>query len=201
MYFVPASGSLAHFFESEENFRQLYPRPVQQLDAMHWSPLSVIEKAAAFLAANKGAKILDIGSGSGKFCLAGSYYQSDAFFYGVEQRKNLVDHARHAAERSGMTRVQFVHKDFTRLDLTQFDHFYFYNSFFEHLVHTDKIDDSIAYDPGLYDYYSKYLYSQLKMMPAGTRVVTYCSWNEEIPPGYELIRTGLNNFLKFWIKK
>jgi len=201
MYFVPASGELAHFFESEENFRQLYPPPVQQLDSIHWSPLSVIEQAAGFLGAKKGAKILDIGSGSGKFCLAGAFYQRTAFFYGVEQRKYLVDHARHAAERSGMTRVRFAHKDFTKVDLARFNHFYFYNSFFENLVHTDKIDDSIAYDPALYHYYSRYLCKQLDKMPPGTKVVTYCSWDDEIPPGYELIATNLNHLLKFWKKR
>jgi len=201
MYFVPTSGKLAHFFESEENFLQLYPVPVQQLDAMHWSPLAVIELAADFLGAKKGAKILDIGSGVGKFCLASAYYRPAAFFYGVEQRKYLVDHARLAAERSGMTHVRFVHKDFTQLDLAHFDHFYFYNSFFENLAKSDKIDESIAFDPGLYHYYSNYLSKQLDKMPPGTKVVTYCSWDDEIPPGYELKATDMNHLLKFWIKR
>jgi len=201
MYFVPASGKLAHFFESEDNFRQLYPAPVQQLDAIHWSPLAVIEMAVAFYGRKKGAKILDIGSGVGKFCLAGAFYQPAAFFYGVEQRKYLVDHARQAAQRSGMTHVRFAHKDFTRMDLTRFDHFYFYNSFFENLVHSDKVDDSIAYDPELYNYYSQYLRRELDRMPPGTKVVTYCSWDDEIPPAYQLKATNLNHLLKFWIKQ
>jgi len=32
---------------------------------------------------------LDIGSGVGKFCLAGAYYKPSASFFGVEQRKDL----------------------------------------------------------------------------------------------------------------
>lgn len=201
MYFVPASGKLAHFLESEENFRHLYPPPVQHLDKMHWSPLRVVHKAVAFLAARKGAKILDIGSGAGKFCLAGAYYRPHAHFFGVEQRKYLVDHARKAAAIAGSTNVSFLHKNFTQMDLTRFDHFYFYNSFFENLVDSDKIDDSIAYDPGLYHYYSSYLYRELDRLPPGTKIVTYCSWDDEIPPGYHLKGTSLNHLLKFWIKQ
>jgi len=201
MYFVQASGGLAHFFESEESFCQLYPPALRQLDKVHWSPLDVIRKASAFLASEKGVKILDIGSGIGKFCLAGSYFRPHASFFGVEQRRYLVDHAVRAAEKSGMTNVRFIHKDFTGMELTRFDHFYFYNSFFENLVESDKIDDSIAHDPGLYHYYTSYLYRELNKMPAGTKVVTYCSWNDEIPPGYQLKATSLKHLLKFWIKR
>ena len=43
---------------------------IQQLDKIHWSPLSIIYSATQFLAHKEEVKILDIGSGSGKFCLA-----------------------------------------------------------------------------------------------------------------------------------
>jgi hypothetical protein len=178
----------------------LYPVSIQQLDSIHWSPLPVIYEATRFLAGEKGTTILDIGSGSGKFCLTGSHLRPHAFFYGVEQRKSLVDQANQVKMLLDLRNVQFIHKDFTQLNLKAFDSFYFYNSFFENLPGTQKIDDSLEYSTELYLYYSQYLSKQLEGMNAGTRVATYCSWDDEIPSGYALAETHMEGLLKFWIK-
>jgi len=201
MSFVPTSQYLEHIFESEQSFCQLYPLSVQRLDKLHWSPLTIIYKSVQFLANRNNAKILDIGSGTGKFCLAGAYYKPNAAFYGVEQRQYLIGHAESAKEKLGRLKVQFMHKNFTQLNLKEFNGFYFYNSFFESIPGTEKIDDSIAYSPELYHYYSRYLSRELDEMPTGTRVATYCSWDDEIPPSYRLIETDMDQLLKFWEKQ
>jgi hypothetical protein len=201
MPFVPTSNYLDNYFSEESHFCQLYALPVQQLDKKHWSSLRVVNQAVKFLVNKPEAKILDIGSGSGKFCLAGAYYKPSAFFYGVEQRQHLVDAAESVRVVLGLPNVHFMHCNFTQLNLKQYDHFYFYNAFFENLDGTDKIDEKIAYSNELYNYYSHYLYKQLENMPAGTRVVTYCSWDDEIPPDYKLVEIHLDNLLKFWEKR
>ena len=198
---ITTTTSLNAWFEDEANFRNLYPPPMQQLDALHWSPLQIIHQAAQFLANREGVKILDIGSGIGKFCLAGAYYRPAAFFDGVEQREDLVEQAEAVRGLLGLRNAHFIHRNFTQLNLKQYDHFYFYNSFFENLSGTDKIDDSIAYTRELYNYYSYYLYKQLEEMPVGTRIVTYCSWGDEIPPGYGLAEAHFDSLLKCWIKR
>ena len=86
------------WFASDEQFNQLYPLSIQALARRHWTPLSVARKAAGFLAAENNVRILDIGSGVGKFCLAAAYYKPKAFYYGIEQRKSLVSHAEKARE-------------------------------------------------------------------------------------------------------
>lgn len=187
--------------EDELDLMPLYPVSTQQLDSVHWSPLSVIYKATQFLAGREGCGILDIGSGSGKFCLTGSYLQPDAVFYGVEQRKSLVDQANQVKELLDRPNVHFLHNDFTQLDLQAFDSFYFYNSFFENLPGSSKIDDSIEYSTELYLYYSQYMSKQLEGMKPGTKIATYCSWNDEIPPDYLLMETHMEGLLKFWIKE
>ena len=184
----------------EQGLRQLFPLPIQQLDRIHWSPLNIIYKATEFLAYKKDIKILDIGSGCGKFCLAASYCKPSAVFTGVEQRLSLVEHAQRAKERSGRPNVNFIHGNFTQVDLRRFEGFYFYNSFFENVTGADKIDDTIAYSLELYRYYSRYLFRGLYDMPAGTRIATYCSWNDEIPPAYQLIESHFDGLLKFWMK-
>lgn len=198
---IAASPGASKWLDTDTRFHYLYPFSVRSLAHQHWTPLRIARKAAAFLATGKGVKVLDIGCGVGKFCLAAAYDHPDTVFCGVEQRKNLLAHAETAREILGLKNVHFVHSNFTQLDLRQYDHFYFYNSFYENLSGTDKIDDSIAYSNELYDYYSYYLAKELEEMPAGTRIVTFHSLDMEIPPVYELAAVEEEHLLKYWIKK
>jgi len=189
-----------NWFSSDAKFDQLYPASVQALTKRHWTPLGVARKAAAFLAAENNARILDIGSGAGKFCLAAGHYKPNAFYYGVEQRTSLVYNAETARLILRLENVSFIPGNFTRLDSRDYDHFYFYNSFYENMVGTDKIDNSIVYSGELYNYYTRYLYQQLGQKPAGTRLATYHSMEDEIPPAYHVVGAEFDNLLKFWIK-
>ena len=188
------------WFITDAKLHQLYPEPIRAKARMHWSPLYIAQKVISYLTPTDTVKILDIGSGVGKFCLAGAFYKPSVSFYGVEQRRDLVEFAEAARKKLGFKNVQFIHRNFTQLNLNEYDHFYFYNSFFENLDGTDKIDNDIVYSNELYNYYSIYLYNQLEKMPIGTRVATYCSWGDEIPPCYHLAEAHYDNLIKFWIK-
>lgn len=190
-----------NWFSSDIQFLQLYPVSIQVLARRHWTPLNVAQKAANFLAAEKNVRILDIGSGVGKFCIAAGYYKPHAFYYGVEQRKDLVEHAESARNYLGLQNVSFIYGNFTQLNLKYYDHFYFYNSFYENLTGTGKIDDSIAYSDELYNYYIRYLFKQLEQMPSGTRLATYHSLEDEVPPCFHVVDSEIDNLLKFWIKE
>ena len=63
-----------------------------------------------------------------------------------------------------------------------------------------KIDDSIDYSGELFNYYNRYLFKQLEKKPAGTRLATFHSMEEEIPQGYHVVGSEMDNLLKFWIK-
>jgi SAM-dependent methyltransferase len=178
----------------------LYPEEIRVHARRHWTPLHIARQASHFLGTHAGARVLDIGSGVGKFCLAAAYYKPFAFFTGVEQRANLVEYANKAGTVLDLRNCEFIHSNFTQLDFHEFDHFYFYNSFYENLADTDKIDESIAYSDALYYYYSRQLYSKLDEMPPGTRLVTYYSLGEEVPKCFSLVGTGYVEFLKYWIK-
>lgn len=200
---LPGSGMDGYsekWFVSDHQFNQLYPLPIQLLSARHWTPLSIAKKAADFLAASDHVRILDIGSGVGKFCLGAAYHKPFATFYGVEQRSSLIYHANVAMKILGINNVHFSHGNFTQLDLADYDHFYFYNSFYENLSGTDKIDNSIEYSGELYNYYNRYLYNQLERKPAGTRVASFHSLEDEMPPDYHIVGSEMNNLLKFWVK-
>jgi hypothetical protein len=188
------------WYSSDAQFDHVYPRRIQQLASRHWTPLSVARKVAAFLAAEKNVKILDIGSGVGKYCLAAGFYHPNASYYGVEQRKDLVAHAENAKTILGLKNVKFLNGNFTQLNLKKYNHFYFFNSFYENLSGSPKIDNKIAYSNELFNYYNRYLYRQLEQMPNGTRVATFHSLEEEIPSCYYVVKTHFDGLVKCWIK-
>jgi hypothetical protein len=192
---------MTKWFESDFQFHQLYPLEIQLLANKHWTPLDIIRKAAQFLAPKDGIKVLDIGSGVGKFCLTGAYLKPGTFFYGIEQRQNLSDYAEEAKNVLDLMNANFLRGNFTQLDLKHYDNFYFYNSFFENLDGSEKIDNTLLYSESLYNYYSQYLRKELEKMPSGTRIATCCSWDDEIPDDYDLIESQINTALKFWIKR
>jgi SAM-dependent methyltransferase len=191
---------MKNWFVSDKMFNSMYPKSIQEVADKHWTPLEVGTKAAAFLAISPEAKILDVGSGSGKFCLTAAHYHPQTFFYGIEQRSNLVELSTELAQKLQLANVSFIHDNITNIDFENFDHFYFYNSFYENVKGTQKIDSCIQYSDELYHYYNRYLYKQLNKKPAGTRLVTYHSFGIETPSGYEIVHTDYNEFLKFWVK-
>lgn len=190
----------AKWFESESQFHLLYPASFHSLARNHWTPLLVAQKAADFLAAEKGTRILDIGSGIGKFCLAAAYAKPASFFVGVEQRHDLVEYALAAQLATGLKNVSFIHGNIANFDFAAYDHFYFYNSFYENLAIAEKIDDSVSYSVELYNQYNRVLYQKLEKKPAGTRVATYHGMNDILPPDYLEGGNDVNGLLKFWVK-
>lgn len=192
-----SSKKLLH---TDAEFNALYPLPIQALAKYHWTPLHIALKAAEFLAGEGDVRILDIGSGVGKFCLAAALHKTKALYFGVEQRKSLIAFAEAAKKSLQLENVVFIHGNFTQLDFNKYDHFYFYNAFYENLDGTDKIDDSIDYSGELYNYYNQYLFKQLQRKPKGTRLCTLCSLENEIPPDFHVVKTEMNDLLKFWIK-
>ncbi len=122
----PGPGqSPVDWFSSESQFHLLYPTSFHGLARNHWTPLLVAEKAANFLAVEKGSRILDIGSGIGKFCLAAAYHKPGCFFIGIEQRKDLVDYAEASRQVTGLKNFSFIHANIIDVDFAGYDHFYF----------------------------------------------------------------------------
>lgn len=187
-------------FSSDEAFNALYPEPVRMVAGKHWTPVEVAMKVAEFLNTHAGAKILDIGSGAGKFCLIAAKRFPRLSFTGIEQRKNLVHLSNQLKKKAGLLNVDFIHGNLENFDISRFDHFYFYNAFYENLPGTQKIDLNVRYSEKLYDFYNLVLYKKLLQMPQGTRLATYHSLGNEVPPGFEVVSTDYAGFLKFWVK-
>jgi len=189
------------WYINDAAFDSLYPERIQQLSREHWTPMTIARKSAKFLASEPGKKILDIGSGVGKFCLIGGHFFPEVSFYGVEQREELYQFAMSAKGRTGAKNVNFIHRNFTKLNFAEYDHFYFYNAFFEHLTSDGHIDQQTEYSTILYYYYSQQLFKELDAKPSGTRLVTFHSLEDEVPPSYQLVDATVDLLLKMWVKR
>jgi hypothetical protein len=189
----------ASLFSNDAAFDWMYPEHFQLLSLKHWTPLVNARKAAEFLAA-PGARVLDIGSGIGKFCLAAAYAFPETHFYGVEQRHELVYHAEEAKNYTQLCNVNFIHANITQVNFKEFDHFYFYNPFYENIDPNNQIDDSIEISESLYAYYTQYLFTALDEKPAGARLVTFHISGKEVSPDYKLVSIANDGLMKMWIK-
>ncbi len=181
-------------------FNTLYPLSIKKLSEHHWTPVEVAKLAIDYLVDKPKCKVLDIGSGVGKFCLIGAA-SSKGRFYGVEQRSRLVKLSQRIAKTHKINNVEFIHSNITQISFSKYNSFYFYNSFYENIGRFQAIDATIPLEEKLYYTYSEYVENQLKKTPIGTRLVTYWSEWLEIPEGFDLEFTAYNGKLNFWEKK
>ncbi len=188
-----------NYFHSDAVFDNLFPVHIQKLSAIHWTPLNVAITAARFLTAGGNAKIIDIGAGVGKFCIAGSFF-TNGYFTGVEQRKNFVTIGNKVIKQFGLNKAELIHGNFTETDMAPYNGIYFYNSFHENIVHADSLDEQVDRSSELYNLYTQHLLAQLNKMPIGTRLATYWLSITEIPACYKMHESHYNNLLKLWIK-
>ncbi|WP_419701516.1 class I SAM-dependent methyltransferase [Mucilaginibacter sp. NFX135] len=188
------------YFRKDAAFDTLYPQHIRELSEMHWTTLDVSLEASNFLA-TPGARILDIGSGVGKFCISAGVYHPEATFYGVEQREELFHHAQIAKEQIGVSNVQFIYGNLMDLDYDLYDHFYFYNPFYENIEPRSRIDHTVWTSSELYRRYTLFIYGMLNKRPAGTKLVTFHAPDNQVPASYQLMDNSYNSVLKMWVKE
>lgn len=196
----PHNFSPVYPFDTDEDFDALLPLKIKKLSYRHWTPVSIAKRAAHFLAQNEHSRVLDIGSGVGKFCLTAATV-SVGHFTGVEQRDALVRLSNKIAQKYSIHRAEFLSANILSIDLKEYDAFYFFNSFEENRDLTDRIDDEVVYNPSRYSTYSQHLYEQFELLPKGTRIATYCSPSTIIPDHYVLVASESKGKLKFWEKR
>jgi SAM-dependent methyltransferase len=184
---------------SDREFDALYPLKLKKLSSTHWTPVAIARKAIEFLEEKPGTKVLDLGSGAGKFCLVAASC-SQAQITGVEQRENLVRLSREMAAQHHL-QVKFIHSNIMDIDFKGYDAFYFFNSFEENIDLRDKLEAENTTDEDLYLEYCRFLHSQFELAPVGTRIATYCGNLYEIPDSYTLLKSSNRGKLNFWEKR
>lgn len=187
-------------FRKDITFDDLFPERIQRLSQMHWTPVDMARKASDFLAI-PNARVLDIGSGVGKFCITAGFFHPETAFYGIEQREALYTFAQLAKDEISLPNVHFIQGNVTGLDFSSFDHFYFYNPFYENIDPDSRIDNAVKISFQLYHRYSRLVYEMLDKKPPETRLVTFHCIDSQVPPGYQLTGSCYNRAMKMWIKE
>ncbi len=185
---------------TDEKFDLIFIEDLKLASEFHFTPIDIAITAANYLAEISGTKVLDIGSGAGKFCFIGASC-TDGHFTGVEIRKSLSDVAINVSKKYQQTNVEFINSNITEIPFKDFDAFYIFNPFQENLFIDDRINDEIPLNKANYEKYTSYVRDQLDSKPDGTRLVTYFSYYHEVPPSYELLSQSFEGKLKFWKKE
>ena len=183
-------------------FDAIYPQRIRELSRQHWTPIDVARRAARMLAVSDETRVLDVGSGAGKFCLVAAL-TAPGRFVGIERRGHLVELARSIGAQYGAHRAEYLHGDIAELDWGTFDAFYFYNPFVENLFGCREwIDSTVDLAPTRYAHDVTLTNKRLAKAREGTRVVTYHGPRAALPWGYELadFEPCGTDALELWIK-
>lgn len=184
---------------SDEEFDAIFPEEVRDFSNRHYTSVYISQRAAEFLAVKEDIQILDIGSGTGKFCLVGAIC-TNAHFTGVEYRKYQSEIAKECADRYAITNVSFVHANILDINFEEFDAFYIFNPFLENIDTSARMDQLMDGKESDYEVFKKYVHDQLEKKKIGTRLATYWTALNQIPDSYELKKSILGDTLKFWEK-
>lgn len=180
-------------------FDRIYPKELRIISEKNFTEVEVAIKAAELLVTNPGEKILDIGSGTGKFCfVAGAY--TKGMFTGVDYRKQYIDLCNDLMDRYEFKNVNFIHSDIVEIDFKAYDHFYFFNSFEEHANVSSRMDNTKETSKEQFLMYSHFLKNQFDKLPFGTKIVTYYAYPNQIPASYQLKSIHFDGALKCWEK-
>ncbi len=183
-------------------FDAIYPLSARVRSTLYWTPVEVAVRAASLLANRAGATILDIGSGVGKFCIVASA-SAHADVRGIEHRPHLIDIAREAARRVGVT-ATFDGGAIDEQDAAAIDGFYLYNPFAENLCSTTEyLDTTVELSASRFSRDVDATVRLLSKARLGARVVTYCGFGGDLPDGFVLAlrERCAGNRLELWVKK
>jgi SAM-dependent methyltransferase len=187
---------------ADAEFDEVFPFFARKASSKFWTPVSVARRAAQLLVQEGSTRVLDVGSGVGKFCIVGAA-STNATFVGVEHRAHFVDVAREAACRTGVASAHFVHGTLDAVSASDFDGFYFFNPFEENLWDSDgQLDQTVPLSRERYDADVERALRMLIEARVGARVVTYHGFGNAMPGGYLLARRELHRsgFLNLWVK-
>jgi SAM-dependent methyltransferase len=188
---------------SDEEFDQIYSEWHRWLSRSYWTPMEVALRAVELLATNASTRVLDVGSGVGKFCIVGAL-TSPAEFVGVEHRPQLVAAAQSAAARLGADRARFIAGDFSTLDFSGFDAYYLFNPFEEFgngaMVRIDGTTERSRRERA-FNVFS--LAIKLREARRGSRILTYFGHGGKALPGCRLLRREMadGDALMLWEKE
>ncbi len=200
--FGELGARLREYGVTDAEFDRVFPTRAREVSSEYWTPVAVAQRAASLLVQKGCRRVLDVGSGVGKFCIVGAAF-TGATFVGVEHRGHFVATARDAARRIGVGSAQFVHGTFDAVNVADFDALYFFNPFEENLWTQDvQLDQTVHLSEGRFSADVDRARHMLAHARIGTWVMTYHGLGDDVPAGYVLSHREphRSGYLKLWVK-
>jgi SAM-dependent methyltransferase len=189
----------------DDAFDALLSEHARRASDTYWTPAPVARRAAAWIAEANATRVLDVGSGAGKFCLLAALASPSLRVTGVEQRVHFVTEAARLARELGIAdRVDFVHGTLPDVEAARFDALYLYNPFSEHLFPTEaRLDASVELSAERMARDVRALERVLDAMAVGAVLVTYHGFRGAIPDTFDLVRWEEigDCMLRAWVKQ
>ncbi len=187
---------------TDEAFDSLLSERPRKKSRTYWSSVEAAQTASRLLREAGATRVLDAGSGVGKFCAIASL-DSAHRVWGVERREELVFEARRLAQLLG-AEVVITEGTLEKVDASEFDGFYFFNPFGEYVAaDEDRYDLS---SPRSFDAYirdARLVERWLRQAPPGTAMVTYNGLGGRIPVSYRVRHTThvRDDTMRLWVKE
>ena len=189
---------------NDRSFDRVLPEPLRLVSPAYWTPLVVVKRAADWLEDVGIRTVVDIGSGAGKFCVAGALFGTCRFI-GLERCSSLVTSAGALADLFDLSdRVSFVAGALGAVPTPVGDAYYFFNPFsavWLGAVSPRAVDAEVAETRHADDV--AVAEDLLRSVPPGTWILTYNGFGGRMPASYELVRVDwkLRGVLRLWRKR
>lgn len=188
---------------SDYNFDRYLPDALRLVSGQFWTPIEVAVRVADWFEAAGVERVVDIGSGAGKFCVVAAV-RGRARYVGMEQRPRLVRAASSLAHRFEVAdRVSFMCASLGDVDVPAADAYYLYNPFGENLFGPlDCLDADVELGHERFVRDVTLVHAMLDAAPLGTYLVTYNGFGGFVPVAYEEVEADLEmpNVLRMFRK-
>ena len=188
---------------ADREFDALLPADVRRASKRYWTPLAVVQTVVEWMEIERVDRVLDVGSGPGKLCVAGAL-ASRFHFTGLEHRHNLHLAACELAARAGVSeRTRLIHGGLDAVDLAASPALYLFNPFGENTFPIDEqLDHAVELGEERFHRDVETIETALATCDVGMLVFTYHGFGGRIPDTFAPVRWELagTDVLRLWKK-
>jgi predicted RNA methylase len=187
----------------DRDFDAFLPADVRRMSRRFWTPLEVVQIVVDWLRPEPVERVVDVGSGAGKLCVAAAL-GSACHFTGIEHRERLHDASVALAERMEVTdQTAFVLGSVGSIDIAGFDAMYLFNPFGENtFAPEEQIDHDVELGEARFHQDVETVERALERMRPGAVLFTYHGFGGRIPDSFSLARSenAGTDIVRMWRK-
>jgi len=187
----------------DDDFDALLPASARRFARVYWTRVAEARRVAELLVTHGARRVLDIGSGVGKFCIVAAARAPAIQFDGVEHRPKLVETGQSLLPALGLPNVSFAHGDATSVSWEAADALYVFNPFAENrMPRADQFDQEVELSRTRHIADIRRMSHRLARQPDGALLVTYHGLGGPIPGAYQPVHVEAmsSGWMRVWRK-